>query len=199
MLRRIRAHLQPEHALCLIHLDVAEHDVAVFHALAAKSQTAMHGSIMAVLDEHIIHRAILWCLVCPGSLSALDGDGIIVDTHLTAIYQYIVADINIDSIATWCLHAGSRGEDGTTQEADVVAAVDVIGPERTVLNMHILQGYVAGVADIDEARALCILVGAFAVPGAANPELLPIVITVAVDGSRTCYGEAVAFVGIDEG
>ena len=65
--------------------------------------------------------------------------------------------------------------------------------------MHILQGYVAGVADIDEARALCILVGALAIPGAANPELLPIVITVAVDGSRTCDGEAVAFVGVDEG
>ncbi len=85
------------------------------------------------------------------------------------------------------------------QEADMVAAVDVVGPERTVLNMHILQGYVAGVADIDEARALCILVGALAVPGATNPELLPIVITIAIDGTRTGDGEAVAFVGIDEG
>ncbi len=36
MLRSIRAHFQPEHALCIVYLDVAEHDVAVFHALAAK-------------------------------------------------------------------------------------------------------------------------------------------------------------------
>ena len=143
MLRRIRAHLQPEHALCLIHLDVAEHNVAVFHAFAAKSQTAMHGSIMAVLDEHVIYRTILWCLVSPGSLTALDGDGIIVYAHVAAIYQHIMADINVDGIAAWCPHATGRGEDGAAQEADMVATVDVVGPERTVLDMYILQGYVA--------------------------------------------------------
>ena len=143
MLRRIRAHLQPEHALCLIYLDVAEHDVAVFHTFAAKSQTAMHGSIMAVLDEYIIYRTILWCLVSPGSLTALDGDGIIVYAHVATIYQHIVTNINVDGIAAWCPHATGRGEDGAAQEADVVATVDVVGPERTVLNMHILQGYVA--------------------------------------------------------
>ena len=36
MLRSIRAHLQPEYALCIAHLGVAQYDVAVFHALAAK-------------------------------------------------------------------------------------------------------------------------------------------------------------------
>ena len=80
----------------------------------------------------------------------------------------------------------------------MVATVDVVGPERTVLNMHILQGYVAGVADINETRTLCILVGTLSVPGATNPELLPVVITVSVDGTRTGDGEAITFVGIDE-
>ena len=103
----------------------------------------MHGSIMAVLDEYIIHRTIFRCLVCPGSLTALNGDGIIVYAHIATIHQHIVTNINVDGIAAWCLHAGSRGEDGAAQEADVVATVDVVGPERTVLNMHILQGYVA--------------------------------------------------------
>ena len=120
----------------------------------------MHSTIGAVLDEYIIYRTVLRCLVCPGSLSALDGDGIIVYAHVAAFHQNIVTDINVDGVAAWCPHATGRGEDGAAQEADMVATVDVVGPERTVLDMHILQGYVAGVADIDEARALCILVGA---------------------------------------
>lgn len=36
MLRSIRAHLQPEYALCIAHLGVAQYDVAVFHAFAAE-------------------------------------------------------------------------------------------------------------------------------------------------------------------
>ena len=36
MLRSIRTHLQPEHALCIAYLDVAQYDVAVFYAFAAK-------------------------------------------------------------------------------------------------------------------------------------------------------------------
>lgn len=159
----------------------------------------MHSTIGAVLDEHIIYRSILWCLVCPGALTALDGDGIIVYAHVAAIYQHIVTNINVDGIAAWCPHATGWGEDGAAKEADMVATVDVVGPERTVLNMHILQGYVAGVADIDEAGTLCILVGAFTVPGATNPELLPIVITISIDGSRTGDGKAITFVCIDEG
>lgn len=78
VLRSIRAHLQPEYALRIAHLDVAQHDIAVFHTLAAQSQTTMHSTIVAVLDEHIIDWSILWCLVCPGSLTALDGNGIII-------------------------------------------------------------------------------------------------------------------------
>ena len=81
----------------------------------------------------------------------------------------------------------------------MVATVDVIGPERAVLEVYILQGYVAGVADIDEARALCILVGALAIPGATNPELLPVVLTVAIDSTQTGDGKAITFISIDEG
>ena len=36
MLRSVWAHLQPEHTLCVAHLDVAKDDVAVVHALAAQ-------------------------------------------------------------------------------------------------------------------------------------------------------------------
>ena len=36
MLRSIRTHLQPKHALRIAHLDVAQYDVSVFYALAAE-------------------------------------------------------------------------------------------------------------------------------------------------------------------
>ena len=60
------------------------------------------------------------------------------DIYVVMLYQHLVSLVH----RAGCLHAGSRGEDGAAQEADVVATIDVVGPERTVLNMYILQGYV---------------------------------------------------------
>ena len=67
----------------------------------------------------------------------------------------------------------------------MVTAIDVIGPERTVLNMDILYGHMARIADIYEAWTLCILVGTLAIPCTTNPEFLPVVIAVTIDGSFT--------------
>lgn len=192
-------HFQPKYSLGVPHLDVAEHNITVFHALAAQSEASVYPAVVAVLDEYVIDGTVFWGLVSPRALSALDGDGIIVDAHVAVFHQDVMADVDVDGITAGCLHATGGGEDGATQEADMVAAVDVVSPERTVLDMDILYGHIAGVADIDEAGTLCVLVGALAVPSAANPELLPVVVAIAVDGARTCDGEAVAFVGIDEG
>ena len=81
----------------------------------------------------------------------------------------------------------------------MVAAIDVIGPERTVLNMDILYGHMARIADIYEAWTLCILVGTLAVPCTTNPEFLPVVIAVTIDGSFTGNGETITLICIDEG
>ena len=54
---------------------------------------------------------------------------------------------------------------------------------KSFSNIIVLVGAGASVlcnsGNIDEAGTLCILVGAFPVPGATNPELLPIVIAIA--------------------
>lgn len=61
----------------------------------------------------------------------------------------------------------------------------MIGPHGAVLDMSILDCHVVGIGNVDEARALCILIGALAIPGAANPKFFPIVITIAIDDTRT--------------
>ena len=81
----------------------------------------------------------------------------------------------------------------------MVAAIDVIGPESAVLQMHVLKSHVRGIADVYESWTLCILVGAAAVPLTSNPELFPIMFAISVDGSLSGNGEAIAVVGIDEG
>ena len=110
-----------------------------------------------------------------------------------------MAYVDIDSITTWCTHTTGRGEDGASQEADMVATIDVVGPERTVLDVDILYGHMARIADIYEAWTLCILVGTLAVPGATDPEFLPIVIAVTIDGSVACNGKTITLISIDEG
>lgn len=199
MLRGVRAHLEPKYSLSVAHLDISQYDVAVVHALAAKGEATMNSTIVAVLNQYIIYRTILWGLVSPSALATLDGDGIIIDVHIATIYQHIMAYINIDGIAAGGFHSFCRCEDGTIQETDVVAAVDMIGPEWAVLDMSILDCHVAGIGNVDEARALCILIGALAIPGAANPKFFPIVITIAIDDTRTSNRKAIAMVCIDEG
>ena len=199
VLRCVGAHLQPEHALGVAYLDVAEHDVAVVHAFTAKSQTTVHSAVFAVLDEHVVDGTVLRGLVCPCPLAALDSDGIIVHAHVASFHQHVVAHVDVDGIAAGGFDVTGGGEDGAAQEAHMVATVDVVGPEGTVLDAYILQGHVAGVGDVDEAWALGVLVGTLAVPCTTNPELLPIVAAVAVDGARAGDGETVAMVGIDEG
>ena len=85
------------------------------------------------------------------------------------------------------------------EKSHMVAAIDVIGPESAVLQMHVLKSHVRGIADVYESWTLCILVGAAAVPLTSNPELFPIMFAISVDGSLSGNGEAIAVVGIDEG
>ena len=80
----------------------------------------------------------------------------------------------------------------------MVAPIDVVGPEGRVDEPHVLYGHVLRVRDIRQPGALGILVGALGVPLAPNPELLPVVLSVAVDGSLAADGESVHAIGIDE-
>ncbi len=143
MLRRVGAHLQPKHPLRVAHLDVAQHDVAVVHALAAQREAPVNSAVIAVLDEHIIHGSVLWSLVSPSSLAALYGDSVVVHAHIASVHQHVVTHVNVDGVAARGFHAACGGEDSTVEKPHVVAAVDVVGPKRTVLDMHVLHRHVA--------------------------------------------------------
>ena len=65
--------------------------------------------------------------------------------------------------------------------------------------MDVLNSNVLGIRHIGQSRTLGILVGALRIPLTANPEFLPVVQAVAVDGATTTDGETVQPVGIDQG
>ncbi len=64
--------------------------------------------------------------------------------------------------------------------------------------MHILHRHVLAVGYINQSWALCILVGTLRVPLPTNPELIPVVVPIAVDSSLAGNGESIDVVGIYE-
>ena len=100
--------------------------------------------------------------------------------HKAAVDDNISAGIDIDSIrrgsATLRIlrpYILRRSKDVTVQIAHVVALIDVVGPERRIDKVHILNGHILTVGNIGQSGALCILIGALGVPRATYPELLP--------------------------
>ena len=80
----------------------------------------------------------------------------------------------------------------------MVTAVDVIGPEGRIDQSHILYGDIFTIGDIGQTRTLCILVCTLGVPLPANPELLPIVLPVAVNSSLAGNSESIQAIRIDQ-
>ena len=80
----------------------------------------------------------------------------------------------------------------------MVTLIYVIGPERRIDKMHILNGDVLGIRDICQSRTLGILVGTLGIPLPTNPELLPVVEAIAVDGSLTADGKPIESIGIHQ-
>ena len=198
VLRRVGAHLQPEHVVGVVGHAVAHDHVPVVHRLRAQRHAAMHRAIMAVLHQYIITGTILRSLVGKGALAALQHHGIVVHVHIAAAHHHVVAHVDVDGIGRRALDARGRRVDVEVEVAHVVAAVDVVGPEGRVDQPHVLDGHVLRVADIGQAGPLGILVGALAVPLTANPELLPVGLAAAVDGAPAGDSEAVEAVGIDQ-
>lgn len=89
-------------------------------------------------DKDIEGGAVLGSTVGPGALAALDDDGIIVDLHVAAMYQHVVADIEVDGIArrrTMFLGVARRNDtfgwriDEIVEVAHVLATIEMVGPE----------------------------------------------------------------------
>ena len=198
LLWSVGPHLEPKHTRHIIRRTVPHDDVAVVQTLRAKGKHGVDGAVMAVLDEHTLHRSIDSHRVGIGALATLQHHGIIVDIHITAIDKKIMSFVNVDSIGTRCLDILCRGIDITAEKAHVVTAVQMVRPERTVDKSHILNRDVAGVANIHEAGTLGFLVRALRVPLPADPEFIPIVVAITINGSFARDREPIHMVGIDE-
>ena len=140
----------------------------------------MYTTIATVLDKYTLAWTIVLVFVRPGTFATFHDNGIVIDMHEAAVDDDIGAGIDIDSVrrgsATLRIlwpYILRRSIDVTAQIAHMVALVNVVGPERRIDKVHILNGHVLTVGDIGQSGALRILIGALGVPRATNPELLP--------------------------
>lgn len=85
-------------------------------------------------------------LIRPRSLSSFQYNGVITHVHIATIYQYVVANIKVYGITARCatlrfglIHILGRRVYVAVYIADVVATVQMIGPERTVYEADILH------------------------------------------------------------
>ena len=143
--------------------------------LGAACETAVAEAIDTVLYQHTLVRSVAYGLVRiirPRSFASLHGYSIIVDLHITATDEDVVHHIEVDGIGrrSFVGFRFGKGEDADALQTDVMAVVDMCGPESGVLQTHVLDAYVLAVADIEKPRALLVLVGAFGVPLTAKPE-----------------------------
>jgi hypothetical protein len=153
---------------------------------------------MAVLNEHALYRPIDSHRVSISSFTAFEHYGIIVDIHEAAIDQKVMTFVDIDGIRARRLDILCRSIDVTTEETYMVTVVKMIVPERAIDLSYILNCDVAGVADIDEAGSLRLLVRTLRVPLSADPKLVPVVVAIAINSALARDGEAIDMVSIDE-
>ena len=184
----------------------AQDDVAVVERLTAQRQAPVNLPVGAVLNDDVVVRTVVRVLVGPGPLAAFQHHGIVVHMHETPVHQHVVAVVNVYGIAAGGTALRLLGKhvlrgrvDIASQETHMMAAIDMVGPERTVHQPHVLHRNVRAVADIGKARTHGFEIGALAVVLPANPKLLPVEVSVAVDGSRAADGEPVEAVGVHQG
>ena len=125
--------------------------------------------------------------------------------HIAALDQHVGTDVNVDGVGRWCTalrvagpHVLRRCKDIAVQVTHMVTLVDMVGPEGRIDQTDILNGDILRVGDVGQSRALGVLVRTLGVPLAANPELLPIGKSVAVDGAVAGDGKPVQSVGIHQ-
>ena len=147
-------------------------------------------AVTTFINQHVIHRSVLGSLICPRALAALYHHSIIVYLHVTALHLYIMAHIQVDGIAGWgamflCVARRNNALGGSIDEVIKVshafASVQMIGPERRVDEIHVLNRYVPAVREIYQTGAHRLQIGTSPIIHTSVPELFPIHKAVAVD------------------
>ena len=77
--------------------------------------------------------------ICIGNTLA----GIVVYIDVTALDVYVMAYVNVDSVGAWREHGRVGSQNVAIKITNVVALVDMRGPEMGILQRHVGDGYVA--------------------------------------------------------
>lgn len=95
MLRCVRAHLEPYDTVDTLELYAAHDDVPVMETLRAEGDAGMYLAIVAVLYDDVVVRAVARVFVGESSLAAFEHYGIVIDTHVAAADEYVVAEVDV--------------------------------------------------------------------------------------------------------
>ena len=171
----------------------------VFQAFRTQGETAVHPTIMAILDDHVVVGTVVGILVGKRALTTFHGDGVVVHVHIASMNQHVMADVDVYGIRAGALHTLCRRVDEAVEVFHSFALVEMVGPERTVHELYVLHSHILGVGYIDQPGALFVLVGACPVPLPSYPELSPIMVSIAIDSARSGDHEAIDVVHIHQG
>ena len=196
VLRSVGTHLELKHAGRSVDFGVAQDHVARAYALTSEGEHAGTAAEVAVLDEHVGVGAVVGILVSPGALAALETDYVVVDRDVAAGDVDVVAGVEVDRVGARRGYGLVGSEDGHVLDANIVALIEVGGPEAGIAEGHALEEDVPALGDIDHSRAQGLEIGAVGVHAAACPEVPPVLETVAVDHSFTGNREAVDAIGV---
>ena len=166
------------------------------YGFGTAGKTAITEAINAVLHNNSLIGAVFRCCIRPGSLAALQHNGIIINLQITVLYQHILADININGICTGCLHGCCGREDTAAQIFYLFTAVQMVCPEMGILQPQIRYQYIFTVGKIYQSGTLLVLIGTFRVPCSAQSECFPGTQSVSIYRTGTAHGKSIQTVRI---
>ena len=158
----------------------------------------MAEPVFAVLNQHEFVGSVGVIPVGIGTLASLEHDRVVVHGHVAVLYQEVAARVYVDRIARRCADGLLRGEDGEAEHPDVLALVEVRGPERGIDEMEAGHLHVPAVRHIQQARALFVLVRPVRIPFAPLPERFPEFEAVAVNRAGAADLHALQPIGIHD-
>ena len=120
----------------------------------------MTESVGTVFNNNIIVFSIIGIFICPRSFSPFQRYRIIIDRHITILYQHIITNIKVHCIRTRSFYGTGRRSNAKIQQLQKTAFIEMSAPERRIHNSDSLNLSILTVGQINNARTHFFHIGA---------------------------------------
>jgi len=138
---------------------------------------------LTVFDQDTGIFTVVGIGVSKRALASFEGYGVVVDRHITALDQYVRANVEVDSIGAGRLNRGVRRIDVKVEYFDIVALIIVARPEAGVMQTYVLHLHIVAMPNKNQPGPRHLQVRAVGVLFTALPKCLPVVQSIPIDGT----------------